>query len=608
MSTSAFASDPQTIGARLVRLLRMRLPDDPAERRAQQAYALMQLTAGTATFLQLVAVAVGEGTDTHALRLRLFVNFLLSALMFTALFAFTRHGRLRASGTLVAVGVLVFIGLWALAFGMRNAPSPVIVSLTVIASLSLVETPRRLAVWTLIYGIMIVVGFFVEPRIEFTPSASSLITGLVFSLSFFAAFMIEHRVAMVEAIRAVRAQAATVASTNADLRRTIAERDLLSAQLATAQRLEAMGRMAGSIAHDFNNLLTVIRGYADLIADDMPADSPRRVEAEQMVQAVIRASNVTREVLDFASPHPITMQPTDLTAFLKELAPNLSRLLAPRVVLRVHYSESPCVIAGDRAQLERLLFNLIINARDVTPDGGVVQVELGRGESEVFCRVSDGGPGVPPELRDRIFEPFFTTKGTTGGTGLGLASSYAIARQHGGSISVDDATSGGAKFTVVLPAFVARDQELFPAPSEPIVTRHPGRPLDGMRALLVEDDDALRRLATRMLQRSGATVDAFDNGVDAVSHLESHAASPHAVHLIVTDLRLPRGSGADVIDAARRVTPGAALVAISGFLEDPVVAERAERLELFFLPKPFSERELLSAIDEARKYGARATH
>jgi DNA-binding NtrC family response regulator len=157
-------------------------------------------------------------------------------------------------------------------------------------------------------------------------------------------------------------------------------------------------------------------------------------------------------------------------------------------------------------------------------------------------------------------------------------------------------------FTLELPSYVSPSTSLVPTPLPVVAIGNRGRPLDGMSVILVEDDDAVRRLTSRLLQRSGGVVEMFDNANDAVAALEARARSGDALHLVVTDLRLPRGNGADVIDAARAVSKNIALVAISGFLEDPIVAERAARGELSFLPKPFSEAQLLRAIDDARQF------
>jgi signal transduction histidine kinase/ActR/RegA family two-component response regulator len=608
----------RTLGAWLVTRLRMQVPEGAMLQRAQEAFALMQVTAAPAALLQLCIVAAREGWYSSEVKARLVVNLSLSVVMLIGLFGFTRRGRIVSAARFSALGMVLFDLFFAWAYGLRGTPTPYVVTLAIIAIIALVERPRLLACWSALYGAVLFYGLLNEPRWIFTPNPISLASGVLFTLMFFCLFLVEFRAAMEASIGAAARQADSLASANADLHRTIAERDALSSRLATSQRVEAMGRMAGSIAHDFNNLLTVIRGYADLVAEDTPRASPRRTEVDLLVQAVGRASNVTREVLDFAAPRPITTVATDIAAFVRHLSPSFRQLLAPRAALAMDVPDDPhCVAAIDRAQLERLLLNLVTNARDVTPEGAVVRVDVSCDLEFVSVRITDRGPGVPATLREQIFEPFFTTKGTTGGTGLGLASSFSIARQHGGCLRVDDADGGGAVFTLTLPMcetevtavepLVAIPAAPVPVVPRPLAPTHPlaaGRPLDGMRALLVEDDAALRRLATRLLERAGASVEAFDNGSDAVARLRDASSSAAPIHVLVTDLRLPSGSGADVIDAARALTPSTAIVAISGFLEDADVAERAAKRELRFLHKPFSERHLLDAIDEACRYAA----
>ncbi len=573
------------------------------QQRAQEAFAVMQATAAPAALLQLCIVGIRDGWHGPEIQARLLINIGLCVLMAGSLLLFTRPGRVLGAARFSAMGMLLFDLGFAYAYGLRGTPTPYVLTLALIAIIALVETPRMLAVWSALFGSVMVYGLLGEPRWVFAPNPISLASGVVFTLGFFTLFLVEFRATMSDAIANVRAQAATLATANSELRETIEERDRLSDQLATAQRVEAMGRLAGSIAHDFNNLLTVIRGYADLIAEDTPRHSARRAEVDHLVNAVSRASRVTREVLDFAAPRPIATQPTDLSAFLRELAPSLRTLVSPRnvLVLETTTRDVFCMADVDRAQLERVVMNLATNARDVTPAGGVIRIELGCNAERVQCRVIDGGPGVDVELRERIFEPFFTTKGTTGGTGLGLASAFTIVRQHGGAITVGDAPEGGAVFTVDLPRSVNT------LPIVPNVTPHRpspviARPLDGLNVVLVEDDPSVQRLASRLLQRAGGRVTAFDNSADAVTHLKSTTESDASVDLVVTDLRLPGGSGSDVIAAARARTPSIAIVAVSGFLDDEGVAESAARQELHFLPKPFSEQHLLDAIASARRY------
>jgi signal transduction histidine kinase len=238
-------------------------------------------------------------------------------------------------------------------------------SLAIIAVIALVERPRLLAMWTVLFGSVLSFGLLNTPRWTYSPDAMSLASSLTFSLAFFSLFLLEFRTTMHNAIEALRTQAAALAQTNTDLHRTMQERDGLSERLATSQRVEAMGRMAGSIAHDFNNLLTVIRGYADMVAEDTPAGSGHRAEVDHLVKAIARASNVTREVLDFATPRSITMQRS--VAFVRE--PRACDSCSLRAWVGTPTAPD-CTSRGSGAAA------LLLQPRRTrrTPDGGVVRV------------------------------------------------------------------------------------------------------------------------------------------------------------------------------------------------------------------------------------------
>lgn len=597
----------------------MTVPEDLVAQRAQEAFAMLLMMAAPAAALQMLLIATFEDWHLPAVQPRMVINVSIFLMAVTSLLAFTRKGRVVATARSIGVCMLLLDLYYARIYGLSGAPTSYAYTLAVVSLLSMVEPRRMIAFWVLCFSLVIGYGMLSEPLHTFRPNPYSMTFGVLVTLAFFVLFLSEFRSAMVGLITVRQQQADALTQTNRELVAAINERDRLSSELATAKRLEAMGRMAGSIAHDFNNLLTVIRGYADLIASDTPAEAPHRRELTQLTRAVDRASRVTRDVLDFASPRLFTMQRTDLARFIRELIPSLKQLLAPRVLLEVVTpNNDECAVLIDRAQLERVILNLATNARDVSPAGGTIRITVSRRGDHVECAIEDHGPGVPPALREQIFEPFFTTKGTTGGTGLGLASVYSIARQHGGTVAVADTPGGGATFVLSLPLDVARPTSQSASTALPTTSdeyaaasavaqttaQHRAAPLAGLTVLLVEDDDALRRLAIRLLHRAGATVHAIDNGVDALLHLERAVTQHEAIHLVVTDLRLPRGSGAEVIDLARSMSPPLAVVAISGFLEDPAVAQRAARQELSFLPKPFSEQHLLAAIDAARRFNA----
>jgi two-component system cell cycle sensor histidine kinase/response regulator CckA len=529
--------------------------------------------------------------------------------------------------------VLAF-GRWN---GLRGSPGAFVFSMGVIGALVLVESPRLIKWWVAAFLASFAYGMVVDPVWEVSPSRASQLNGILLSVTFFAIYMKEFRDTLVEGMDSLSSQTTRLLEANRELEESISARDALSAQLASAQRLEAMGRMAGSIAHDFNNQLTVIRGYADLIAKGITPGTPRQAEMEQLASAVSRAASITREVLEFASPHGFPLEATDIAALAEALTPDMTQLLAPAVTLRVDLPSSPVYAMADRAQIERLLMNLAINARDVTPPGGSVALTVHAVDQHVVCRVIDGGPGVPVALREQICEPFFTTKGTTGGTGLGLASASVVARKHGGTLQLGESPGGGATFTLELPRIAPPDRSgadvrpratltatVAPTPHVPPAatadpvggrSRAPLPPpapvveipddtstlLAGMAVLVVEDDRVVSALVTRMLTAAGATVHAVDNAEDAVTYLRGAIASGTPLDLVVTDLRMPRGSGADVIAAVRERALPPPIVVMSGYLDDAVVAALAARRELVFMAKPFSEQQLHVAIATARR-------
>jgi len=628
---------PPSLGARIVALLGLQKPADPFERRAQRAIVSVQAATAFSFLVQTIVVAVTEDLTREAVRGR-FVGVAATSLVLGVILLVSSAGRLRLSGRLSAgftLLVLVAFGRWS---GLRNSPGAFVFCMGVIGALFLVESPRLIKWWVAGFLAAFVYGMLVEPIWVVGPSRASQLNGVLLSVTFFAVYMQGYRDTLQEGMASLSSQTSRLLEANRELEESLSAREALSAQLANAQRLEAMGRMAGSIAHDFNNQLTVVRGYADLVAKGIAPGSAQHAEMGKLVGAVTRASTITREVLDFASPHGLPLEATDVVVLVRRLAPDMSQLLAPAVTLRISLPSAPVYAMTDKAQLERLLMNLALNARDVTPPGGSVALTVQGVDGRVICRVVDGGPGVPVHLREQIFEPFYTTKGTTGGTGLGLASAFVIARKHGGTLEVGDSLGGGATFTLELPRIAppalastksaATDSatvvsappaipHLPPATAavraRPLAARAPvveipedtSAWLAGLAVLVVEDDPHLSTLLTRFLTAAGATVHALDNGEAAVTYLREAMTTGTALDVLVTDLRMPRGSGADVIAAAREWEVPLPIVVMSGYLDDPVVAALASRRVLHFLPKPFAERQLYVAIAVAQRYAER---
>lgn len=589
----------------------MTLPEDPMLQRSHGSFALLQAIGAAAAALQAGVILGTEDWSLAPVQFRLALNFGLSGLLAISLFLFTARGRVELGATTIAVGMLLYDVIFAYGFGLASTPTPAIVTLCLLGAVGLVVPPKRILLWGLLCAVVLGVGQIATPRWTFQPSPVSFVSVLLFAISFFAFVLMEFRRSMLDGVYALRAQSAALSEANSELQQTLRQRDELTEKLATAERMKAMGNMAGNIAHDFNNMLTVIRGYSDRIAADIDSASPQRNEVNELVQAVTRASNVSRNVLDFAAPINFAYVTIDLVDLINELAPALERTLQSKVRLETQLTDQSCLVCADAEQLRRVILNLVANARDATASGGTIRLALTCTADRVLARVADEGRGVPEAMRERIFEPFYTTKGTTGGGGLGLASSYAIVRQHQGYITVEDTSLGGAEFTVDLPRVNAEervDRHDVASTSAQLSDVPPtvSKALVGNTVVLVEDDEPLRRLMERMLTRAGATVHAIDNGTDAVALLQSRATRDELpIDVVVTDLRLPIGSGATVVSTALELPYAVAIVAISGFLEDTMVAQYAAQEKLRFLPKPFAEQQLLEAIAMAQQYASR---
>ena len=595
------ASPPlsRTPGARLVRALRMRVPTDPLHRVVQEAQAVMGVGGAAYLVLQSGVVIAGDGLEAPTTRIRVAANLVMSIATLVTLLTVTRQGNVLLTARVVGGVLLAYQALFAWAFGFMALPSVVIVSLPVLAGLSIIEARGRVTLWGLAFALLAAVGLATTPRFPLGQTQGAVAVSVFAAFVILTLFLLEYREVIVRQVAEARDAADEVSVVNAELRAALAERDRLAAQLVTAQRLEAMGRVAGGIAHDFNNLLTVIRGYADLVLGALPPDPHVAEDAQQLRRSLTRASRVTQDVLDFARPRPVGRSALDLGTFVREVAAGLDQTIGAGHPLRLTTTGGPLVVEAERARVERLLVNLVLNARDASPPGAAIDVAVARDGDRVRLVVSDRGPGVRPEDRDRIFEPFFTTKGTTGGTGLGLATSFALMHQHGGTLRVEDAPEGGAAFVADFPAAPERAPTRASIGDDGAVASA-GRPLAGLRALVVEDDAGVRALTLRFLQQAGAVVVAAEDGEQGLDALHRSVADAEPFHVVVSDLRLPRGTGAAVLRAAQVAWPEASLVAMSGFLEDDDVARMAAAQVLVFLPKPFTAVQFGHAVAEAR--------
>jgi PAS domain S-box-containing protein len=381
----------------------------------------------------------------------------------------------------------------------------------------------------------------------------------------------------------------------------VTDRKRLEEQLRQAQKMEAIGRLAGGIAHDFNNLLTIIFGNAHLLRQ-LPADSPDFPQLiDDIHDAADRAAALTRQLLTFSRRQPSRPEVIDLNEVVAGLGGLLRRLLGERISVRAQVASESIRVRADRGQIEQVVMNLAVNARDAMPGGGTLtivtsSVTLTAGPGNTATRlarltVSDTGVGMTDEVKARIFEPFFTTKDPGKGTGLGLATVYGIVEQAGGSIEVESAPGAGSTFRIGLPWCDA-----LPRPSAITSSRCPhatGMSGGGRTVLLTEDEDGIRKLARYTLESDGYTVIEAENAESAIPLLRSD----RPIDLLVTDLVMPGMDGRELASQVRIAHPDVAVVFISGYVPD---AHRLEGLPgALFLPKPFNPADLVKIAERA---------
>ncbi|MET0400123.1 MAG: ATP-binding protein [Longimicrobiaceae bacterium] len=370
--------------------------------------------------------------------------------------------------------------------------------------------------------------------------------------------------------------------------RRVAEEALWQSEtmLFHSQKLGEVGRLTGGVAHDFNNVLTAIKGLAQLAMMDVPAGEPLRDELREIDRAADRAAGLTRQLLAFSRREARQPREVDLHALVAGMAAMLRRLIPEDVELALAPDAAPALAWADPGEVEQVLLNLAVNARDAMPHGGRLVVATARGEDgRVALRVRDAGAGIPPELRARIFEPFFTTKDAGHGTGLGLATVAAIARRSGGSVEVESEPGRGTVFSVLLPGVDA------PAPA-PAGGGEEAPPRGSETVLVVEDDEAVRSLSRLVLERCGYTVLAAANGGQAIRAAAQH---PGPLHLVLTDVVMPGMGGGELAAELARRLPGLRVVYMTGYLDDEL-----ERHGIAPSPavvrKPFSPGRLARAV------------
>jgi len=391
--------------------------------------------------------------------------------------------------------------------------------------------------------------------------------------------------------------------------------EVMQEQLQQSQRLEAVGRLAGGIAHDFNNLLTVITGASTMVLEDMPRDNPSRRDVEDVVAAGTRAAALTAQLLAYSRKQVLQPQLIDVNLVLTDVQTMLRRLIGEQIVINVGTHAAGWLTVADPNQLEQVILNLALNARDAMQSGGTLTFEtqqvlvsaeyslahLGVKPGEyVMLAVSDTGVGMDDVTRAQIFEPFFTTKAVGAGTGLGLATVYGIVRQSGGHIYVYSEPKLGTTFKIYLPRAEAEDGSVVTRVS-PRVTAAGG----GESVLLVEDALDVREFVARVLKRSGYLVQMADSPATAMQLLES--SSTH-YDLLLSDVIMPGMNGRELADIVVTQRPGIAVLFMSGYTDNAIIHHGVLDPRTNFLHKPFTPDQLLLEIRRALTDNAARRH
>jgi two-component system cell cycle sensor histidine kinase/response regulator CckA len=384
--------------------------------------------------------------------------------------------------------------------------------------------------------------------------------------------------------------------------REITERLRLEEELRQTQKMEAIGQLAGGVAHDFNNMLAAIIGFTHLLLRDFDGDDRQRQRLEQILLASNRAAELTRQLLAFSRRQVLMPEILDLNVVVDEMRLLLERLIGEDIELTIVLTPMLANVKADRGQLEQVILNLVVNARDAMPTGGRLRIGTaiedareeahgrahGDSRSFVILVVSDSGQGMDERTRARAFEPFFTTKETGGGTGLGLATVYGIVVQSGGSISVQSELGHGASFTVCLPR-VEANQAAAPIRIPAAEDRQAGSGV----ILLVEDESAVREMVEQVLADHGYAVLVADTPSGAIALSDRHQGR---IDLLVTDVVMPEMSGRELCETLAPKRPEMRTLYISGHLDDAIIRHRILHDSVDFIGKPFTPAALLRKV------------
>lgn len=380
----------------------------------------------------------------------------------------------------------------------------------------------------------------------------------------------------------------------------------LESQFIQSQKMQAVGQLAGGIAHDFNNLLTAIIGFCDLLLLRHKAGDPSFADIQQIKQNSNRAANLVRQLLAFSRQQTLRPKVQDITDILTEVSHLLRRLIGVNIELKLVHGNNLGLVKVDGGQMEQVLVNMAVNARDAMDDGGALTISTRRykntethsfGEDVmplgdwVAIDIKDTGTGIPPDVLARIFEPFFTTKDVGKGTGLGLATVHGIIRQTGGYLGVESEVGKGTTFSIYLP--VATEEEESAADTNTVKEVSEADLTGTARILLVEDEDAVRTFSTRALTNKGYDVITAEHGE---AGLEAFKSSDRPIDLLITDVMMPGMDGPTLAKEILAITPDLKIIFVSGYTEEKLKDTLGENV--YFLPKPFTLKQLAEKVKE----------
>jgi two-component system, cell cycle sensor histidine kinase and response regulator CckA len=389
----------------------------------------------------------------------------------------------------------------------------------------------------------------------------------------------------------------------------VTEQKTLEIQFVQSQKMQAVGQLAGGVAHDFNNLLTAMIGFCDLLLLRFQPGDPSFADIMQIQQNANRAANLVRQLLAFSRQQALQPRVLNITDVLVDLSHLLRRLIGENIELKVVHGRELGLAKGDLGQLEQVIINLAVNARDAMPNGGTLTIRTAnvrwtqdqrRGHERmpageyVLIEVADTGVGIPAENMSRIFDPFFSTKELGSGTGLGLSTVYGIVKQTGGFVFVESCPGQGAAFEIYLPRY--KGEDAIPNVRSDITELWAGKDLTGHgTVLLVEDEDPVRKFGARALRNKGYDVIEAESGEAALEILRNTAGK---IDLLITDVVMPRLDGPGLVREVREICPDIKVIFISGYTEDAFRRRLDNDGNIDFLPKPFSLKQLASKVKD----------